>query len=80
MLFCCLLIFFQNQLFEKLFQEYHLSVKQIGPDQAGHFVGPDHGPNCLHKLSADDTRSLFTVKSISLFILFPLEETNFVVC
>ena len=26
------------------------------PDQAGHSVWPDLGPNCLHKLSADDTR------------------------
>ena len=24
------------------------------PDQAGHHVGPDLGPNFLHKLSADD--------------------------
>ena len=24
-------------------------------DQARHFVGPDLGPNCLQKLSADDT-------------------------
>ena len=28
----------------------------LDPDQAGHFVGPDLGPNCLHKLSADGTR------------------------
>ena len=25
------------------------------PDQAGHVVGPDLGPNCLQKLSADVT-------------------------
>ena len=25
-------------------------------DQARHFVGPDLGPNCLQKLSADDIR------------------------
>ena len=24
-------------------------------DQACHFVGPDLGPNCLQRLSADDT-------------------------
>ena len=48
-------------------------------DQAGHFVGPDHGPNYLHKLSADDTR-LLAVKPISLFILFLLITFNFVVC
>ena len=27
----------------------------LDPDQARRFVGPDHGPNCLPKLSADDT-------------------------
>ena len=25
------------------------------PGQARHFVGPDLGPNCLQRLSADDT-------------------------
>ena len=28
----------------------------LDPDQAPHFVGPDLGPKCLQKLSADDTR------------------------
>ena len=27
----------------------------LGPDQARHFVRPDLGPNCLQRLSADDT-------------------------
>ena len=27
-------------------------------DQARHFVGPDLGPNCLQRLSADDTLGL----------------------
>ena len=26
----------------------------LDPDQARHFVGPDLGPNCLQRLSADD--------------------------
>ena len=26
----------------------------LDPDQARHFVGPDLGPNCLRKVSADD--------------------------
>ena len=26
----------------------------LDPDQAGHSVGPDLGPNCLQKLSAGD--------------------------
>ena len=28
----------------------------LDPDQAQHFVGPDLGPNCLQKFSADNTR------------------------
>ena len=27
--------------------------KNLDPDQARHFVGPDLGPNCLQRLSAD---------------------------
>ena len=27
----------------------------LDPDQAGHFVGPDLGPNCLQRLSVGDT-------------------------
>ena len=27
----------------------------LDPDQARHFVGPDLGPSCLHRLSAEDT-------------------------
>ena len=27
----------------------------MDPDYATHFVGPDLGPNCLQRLSADDT-------------------------
>ena len=27
----------------------------LDPDQARHLVGPDPGPNCLQRLSADDT-------------------------
>ena len=30
----------------------------LDPDQARHFVGPDLGPNCLQRLSADETSSL----------------------
>ena len=30
---------------------------RLDPDQAQRFVKPDLGPNCLQRLSADDTRS-----------------------
>ena len=51
-------------LLKKFFQEYHQNVKQFGPNQARQFVGtdqarrivgPDLGPNCLPRLSADYT-------------------------
>ena len=31
---------------------------KLDPDQARHFVGPDLGPICFQRLSADDTRRL----------------------
>ena len=31
---------------------------RLDPDYARHFVGPDLGPNCLQKLSADDKSPL----------------------
>ena len=30
---------------------------RLDPDQVQHFVGPDLGPNCLQKFTADDTGS-----------------------
>ena len=30
----------------------------LDPDQARHFVGPDLGPNCLQRLSADNKSPL----------------------
>ena len=56
MLFCRLLIFSKSFIFEKFFQEYHMSVKQIGSRSGPTFFRPDLGPNCLQRLSADDTR------------------------
>ena len=52
-----LLIFFQNQLFWKIFQEYLLSVKPLELDQAQCSVWPDLGPNCLQRLWANKTSS-----------------------
>ena len=64
MLFCCLLIFFKIDFLEKFYQNYHQSVK--------HFVGPDLGPNCLQKLSADGTSRymvwFFTSQSIAFVV------------
>ena len=47
---------FQNQLFSKNSFRNMIRVSNIlDPDQARHFVGPDLGPNCLQRFSADDT-------------------------
>ena len=56
MLFCRLLIFFQNQLFrkKKMISGIPSVSNRLDPDQARHNVVPDLGPNCLQKLSADD--------------------------
>ena len=51
--------FFQNQLF----QEYHLSVKR--------FVVPDLGPNCLQRLSADDSsRQIVNIQRGGSWVVF----------
>ena len=49
--------FFQNQLFQKILSDRNTTrvSNSLDPDQAAHFVGPDLGPNCLQKVSADDT-------------------------
>ena len=49
MLFCRLLIFFLINFLKKFFKKYHRNVKKF------RFVRPDLSPNCLPRLSADDT-------------------------
>ena len=34
-------------------------ANSLDPDQARHFVGPDLGPNCLQKISADNSSRQF---------------------
>ena len=58
-LFCfsCFLLsadFFQNQLFRKILSGIPSVSNSLDPDQARQFVGPELGPNCLQKLSAED--------------------------
>ena len=49
--------FIQNQFFreKKSFRRTSVS-NSLDPDQVRRFVGPDLGPNCLQRLSVDDTR------------------------
>ena len=51
-LFC--FVFFLNQLFQKNLSGIPSECKSLDPDQVQCFVGPDLGPNCLQRLSADD--------------------------
>ena len=47
--------FFKIHVFEKFFLEYLQYVKRLDPDQAQHNIGPELGPDCFKKLSAEDT-------------------------
>ena len=47
--------FFQNHPFQKILSGIPSVSNNLDPDQARHFVGPDLGPNCLQRLSADNT-------------------------
>ena len=49
----------------------------LDPDQAQRFVGSDLGPNCLQKLSADDTRGNFCPYAISTKILSAVSNIYF---
>ena len=54
--FCCLLIFFQNNFYQKhYFKNIIRASNSLDPDLALHFVRPDLDPNCLQRLSTDDT-------------------------
>ena len=58
--FACILSsadFFQNQLFWKILWGIPSEsvANRLDTDQARHFVGPDLVPNCLQRLSADNS-------------------------
>ena len=56
---CCLLtFFFKINFFKKFFQDTIRVTNGLDPDQDRHFVGPELGPNCLQRLSADDKSPL----------------------
>ena len=54
MLFCRPLIFFQFHFYEKIISEISSECQTVWI-QNRLFVGPDLGPNCLQRLSSDDT-------------------------
>ena len=47
--------FFQNHPFRKILSGIPSVSNSLDPDQARHFVGPDLGPNCLQRISVDDS-------------------------
>ena len=54
-LFCCLLIFSKSTFSKYSIRNIIRVSNTLDPDQVRRFVGPDLGPNCLLRLSADDT-------------------------
>ena len=64
--FCRLLILFKINFFAKSFKYTIRVFNSLDPDQARLFVGPDLGPNCLQRLSADDTSRQSVLKRLIL--------------
>ena len=73
MLFCHLLLFcfFQNQIFQKNLSGMPSVSKSLDPDHAQPFVSPNLGPNCLQRLSAEDTSRQTVIN-----VLEPLDPTE----
>ena len=53
--------FFQINFFTNSFRNTIRVSNSLDPDQDRHNVGPDLGPNCLQRLSADD-KSRFSAR------------------
>ena len=54
------------------FFQYHPSVKKFGSRSGPTFIGPDRGPNCLQRLSADIAgKELNTKQLVETFWLKP---------
>ena len=47
--------FFKSTFLKNSFRNTIRVSNSLDPDQVPCFVGPDLGPNCLQRLSADDT-------------------------
>ena len=62
-----LLIYFSKSSFSKKKGRNTIGVSNsLDPDQARHFVGPDLGPNCLQRFSADDKEFTYCTCLLSL--------------
>ena len=58
-LFSAVFFYFKINLSENSFRNATSVTNSFDPDQARRFVGPDLGPNCLQRLSADITKIIF---------------------
>ena len=58
MFICCLLIFSKSTFPKKYFRNTISVSNSFDPERTLHSVGPDLGPNCLQRLSADGTSRL----------------------
>ena len=62
--------FFSKLTFSKISFRNTIRVSnRLDPDQARRFVGPDLGPNCLQRRSADDTGRQRPIKENCLKIV-----------
>ena len=63
--------FFKMNFFKLFFQEHGVS-NGLAQDQDRHSVGPDLGPNCLHRLSAvDKLQARKVLRSVTVTMLIP---------
>ena len=77
MIFCRLPTFFKINFFQKV-NTIRVS-NSLDPDQDGHSVGSDFGPNCLQRLSADEWSSLYFYHDLLVMTLDSFNEFTFTV-
>ena len=66
--YCCAIFYFLDTEF---FSTIRVS-NRLDPDQTRHFIGPDLGPNCLQRLSADNKSCPWRAKSLIQYNLLIL--------
>ena len=64
--YCHLQTFFIIHFFKQSFQNTIRVSSSLDPDHDQHSVCPDLGPNCLHRLSADDKSCRFNI-AVTIF-------------
>ena len=68
--FCRLPFSFKINLLKNSFRNTIRMSNSLDPDQARRFIGSDLGPNCLPRLSADDTgRQRVNLKCLPSYII-----------